>query len=178
RYLTDVFDYAGDCARRPDRPLPSGVVSRFEASAFGFGLLALGSGLLLPLGVGPFASGLLLAALILGYDLWHKTNPLSPVVMAACRVMVYVTAYLVFAPASLTEPVGLVVPCLLLGGYLVGLTYVSKVEAKWSNPSPQPSPARGERARTRRPRSINRYWPAVLVLLPAAYFGMQEAGWL
>jgi hypothetical protein len=204
-YLNDVFDYAGDCARRPDRPLPSGLVSRLEATAFGIGLLGVGAGLLLPLGVGPFASGLLLAALIVAYDLWHKTNPLSPVVMAACRVMVYVTAYLALSPNGFLAPIHLVVPCLLLGGYLVGLTYVSKVEDRWINlhdpltptlsplqgareqaSSPRPSGARPAKVRFTGPSRVRggplatatRYWPGVLVLLPAAYFGMQEAGWL
>src|SRR3954451_3822905 len=88
-YLNDLFDYASDRERRPSRPLPAGRVSRAEAGVVAFALLALGSALLLPLGTTAFASGLVLLAFIVGYDAWHKSNPLSPVVMAACRVMVY-----------------------------------------------------------------------------------------
>jgi len=161
-YLNDLFDYASDRERRPDRPLPAGVVSRTEATVAGFGLLALGSALLLPLGTMAFAGGLVLIALIVGYDAWHKTNPASPLVMAACRVMVYVTAYLAFWPGEVTLP--FVASCILLGGYLIGLTYVSKVEDKWGGLTLGPSPFGGAR------EQLGRYWPAVLVLLPVPYF--------
>jgi 4-hydroxybenzoate polyprenyltransferase len=198
-YLNDLFDHASDRERRRSRPLPSGVVSRGEAATVGFGLLALGIALLFPLGPTAVGAGLVLVGLIVGYDLWHKTNPLSPLVMAACRVMVYVTAYVAFSTGALASPLHLLIPCLLLGGYLVGLTYVSKVEDKWGTPSPQPSPARGEGASPFPSPSTgegegggegaadqhhrisdyleipSRFWPAVLVLLPVAYFGTQAA---
>lgn len=204
-YLNDVFDYGADCERRRERPLPAGVVSRTEATVVGFGLLALGSALLLPLGTAAFAAGLVLATLIVGYDLWHKTNPVSPVVMAACRVMVYITAFLVFSPGGFSSPFHFLVPCLLLGSYLVGLTYVSKVEDRWARETdpltPTLSPLQRERGLDGTPRPFGerpadsdssesrvrggllvrkaiRYWPAVLVLLPAAYFGTQATNLL
>src|SRR5262249_55189953 len=70
-------------------------------------------------------SGLLLAGVIIGYDAWHKANPLSPVVMGLCRVLVYVTAALAVA--------GRVGPAVAGGAtvllcYLIGLTYVAKQE--------------------------------------------------
>ena len=36
------------------------------------------------------------------YDVWHKGNPLGPLVMAGCRLLVYVSAFVAFAwpPAS------------------------------------------------------------------------------
>ena len=43
-------------------------------------------------------SGLVLVALIVVYDAWHKTNPMSPVLMACTRMLVYVTAFVAFAP--------------------------------------------------------------------------------
>jgi len=172
-YLNDVFDYASDRVRRPDRPLPAGIVARGEAAAVGAVLLLSGAALLLPLGAAAFASGLVLVALIVAYDLWHKSNPLSPLVMAGCRVMVYVTAYLAFAPSGLGSPgsgaVPLVLACLLLGGYLVGLTYVAKVEDKWASE---------HRSATSIVGLALRYWPAVLVLLPVAYFASHAASWL
>jgi 4-hydroxybenzoate polyprenyltransferase len=184
-YLNDVFDYASDRTRRPDRPLPAGIVGRREAAAVGTVLLVGGSALLLPLGVAAFASGLILVALILAYDLWHKTNPLSPVVMAGCRVMVYVTAYLAFAPVGFTASgsaaVPLVAACVLLGGYLVGLTYVAKVEDRWMAFHAKDdalTPAKREKGLAPSTGLFLRFWPAALVLLPAVYFASYAASWL
>jgi len=71
----------------------------------------------------PVASGGVLAATIIFYDFYHKQNPLSPVVMGLCRMLVYVTAaYAVVA----TPPREVFVMALLLLSYLVGLTYVAK----------------------------------------------------
>jgi 4-hydroxybenzoate polyprenyltransferase len=173
-YLNDVFDYAADCARRPERPLPSGVVSRTEAARVGFCLLVIGITLLLPLGLSALAAGLLLAVLIVAYDRGHKTNPMSPLVMAACRMMVYVTAFLAFSRdgQAVSALVPLLIVCtLLLGGYLVGLTYVSKVEDKLSHADDRFSRSAGAR------RLASRYWPAFLVLLPAVFFGPQAPEW-
>jgi 4-hydroxybenzoate polyprenyltransferase len=73
----------------------------------------------------PVVSGGVLAATIVFYDLHHKRNPLSPVVMGLCRMLVYVTAaYAVVA----TPPREVFVMALLLLSYLVGLTYVAKQE--------------------------------------------------
>ena len=175
-YLNDLFDYASDRERRPGRPLPAGRVSRAEAGVVGFGLLALGAAFLLPLGTTAFASGLVLLALIVGYDLWHKSNPVSPVVMAACRVMVYVTAYVAFWPGSFT--VQFLASSALLGGYLVGLTYVSKVEDAWAGTG-RPALVEGRTVRpAHREWTLVRFWPAALVLLPAAYFFTRAANLL
>src|SRR5207302_2985259 len=93
-YLNDVMDYHIDCQKRPERPLPSGVITRAEAIAVTIVLFIIGSALLLAVGLFPFVCGLVLIVLIIGYDVWHKSNPLSPLVMATCRLMVYVTAFL------------------------------------------------------------------------------------
>jgi 4-hydroxybenzoate polyprenyltransferase len=59
------------------------------------------------------------------YDAWHKANPLSPVVMGLCRVLVYVTAALAVA-GRIGAPVWGGAAVLLC--YLIGLTYVAKQE--------------------------------------------------
>jgi hypothetical protein len=78
---------------------------------------------------GPFSflSGLVLIALIICYDCWHKQNPLSPLLMALCRLMVYITAFLAFSVQF--------VPALLISGgllvlYVIGLTSIAKTENK------------------------------------------------
>ena len=78
----------------------AGGRGRGNVFALGFGMLGGGLALLLWLGLGiaggtgywPAAAGRALAAAILFYDWHHKNNPLSPLVMGLCRVLVYVTA--------------------------------------------------------------------------------------
>jgi 4-hydroxybenzoate polyprenyltransferase len=109
-------------------------------------LFGVGSVLLWAVGPAAFASGLVLIALIGVYDRWHKNNPLSPLVMGLCRLMVYVTAFVAFAwPPSFD----LAVAGALLVAYLVGLTAIAKSET--------------------RPTVVG-YWPAALLFLPPLYF--------
>jgi hypothetical protein len=141
-YLNDLFDLDIDHRERPERPLPSGRVARGEALGVTVLLFSLGTFCLTLLGTAPLVSGLVLVALIVLYDAWHKTNPLSPVVMASTRMMVYVTAFVAFAPVL---SFALLFWTLLLGLYIVGLTYIAKTETA----------------------SITGYWPAALLFLPA-----------
>jgi UbiA prenyltransferase family len=131
-YLNDAFDREVDARERPERPIPSGRARAGSVFAIGFGLLGMGiltvaaAALGLPGGgLGAVASGALLAGVITAYDAWHKANPLSPVVMGLCRVLVYLTAAL-----AVTSAIG---PAVWGGGavllsYLIGLTYVAKQE--------------------------------------------------
>jgi hypothetical protein len=126
-YLNDLMDYVIDCRERPERPLPAGIVSRSAAVAVVVVLLGCGSMLLWQVGLRPFLSGLALIALIICYDRWHKSNPLSPLLMALCRLMVYITAFLAFSVQSFSA---LLIPGGLLVLYIVGLTYIAKTENK------------------------------------------------
>lgn len=141
-YLNDLFDLEIDRRERPERPLPSGRVSRGEALGVAVALFAVGTFCLALLGTAPLVSGLVLVALIVLYDAWHKTNPLSPILMASTRMLVYLTAFVAFVP-TLTAP--LMVWTLQLGLYIVGLTYIAKTETA----------------------SLTGYWPAALLFLPA-----------
>ncbi|MGI8747604.1 MAG: UbiA family prenyltransferase, partial [Deinococcus sp.] len=151
-YLNDLLDLEIDRRERPERPLPSGLLTPGEALAVILLLVALGGAALWAVGPAALGSGLGLTALIVVYDLWHKANPLSPVLMACTRMLVYLTAFLALgrqASAPLLEWT------LLLGGYIVGLTYVAKTE---------------------RQAGPGRYWPAALVLLPAPAFLLERPG--
>ncbi|MDP9365908.1 MAG: UbiA family prenyltransferase, partial [Chloroflexota bacterium] len=149
-FLNDLCDYALDVRQRPERPLPSGVVGRGEAWGGVVLLFGAGLALLAPLGTAPVAAGLALVATIAVYDLWHKTNPASPLLMAACRALVYVTAALAVAPPVTGE---VLLWAGLLFGYVVGLTAIAKTEA-------------GER--------LGGYLPAALVVLPGVIFAASE----
>jgi 4-hydroxybenzoate polyprenyltransferase len=133
-YLNDAFDRNIDARERPERPIPSGKVSAGTVFGAGSLMLALGvaTSIWLALGsenpapLGSAGAGLLLAGLIVFYDAYHKTNPLSPLVMGLCRVMVYVTAS-VMATGTVTRAV--VLSALALLCHLVGLTYAAKQES-------------------------------------------------
>ncbi len=145
-FLNDLFDYESDTRKQPYRPLPSGLVSRAEA-VVGI-LLLFGTGLLIlaVLGSAPFVAGLVLLMLIALYDRWHKANPLSPLLMASTRFMVYIVAFLAFG----TDVTGLLIASAgVLALYIVGLTYVAKTEG---------TPGFGG------------YWPAALLFMPAVLF--------
>lgn len=135
-YLNDAFDAGIDAVERPERPIPAGRVSRGTIFAAGFAMLGLGVALVATVvtdwQADPSAtvSALALCGAIVLYDAWHKSNPLSPVIMGACRALVYTTAALcVAAPPDaplLGEP--LLVGAAILLCYLIGLTYVAKQE--------------------------------------------------
>jgi hypothetical protein len=132
-YLNDAFDAGIDAIERPERPIPSGVISARAVFAAGFAMLALGLGLLVWTGYGladgtgiwPGLAGLALGGAIVLYDWYHKDNPLSPALMGLCRVLVYLAAGLAFAVPT---PAILWLAALLLLCYLIGLTYVAKQE--------------------------------------------------
>ena len=146
--LNDVLDYEVDRRERPERPLPSGQVSRNAAVVAVVVLFVTGAGLLALEGSATFVAGLTLIGVIVLYDAWHKTNPLSPLLMATCRGLVYVVAGLAAAGTLTGELWG---AAALLFVYVVGLTQVAKVEG------------RGSAAR----------WPIVGLLAPVAYWAKE-----
>lgn len=87
--LNDAFDARVDEALRPERPIPSGRISRGAAFAYGAACLALGLATLALLGWAPLAYGGALAVCIVLYDLLHHRLAVSVVLMGACRGLVY-----------------------------------------------------------------------------------------
>jgi hypothetical protein len=146
--LNDVMDLEVDRRERPERPLPSGRVSRGAAVIAVGALFAVGELLLALEGWEPALAGLGLIALIVLYDAWHKGNALSPVLMGGCRAMVYVVAGLAIAGALNAELWGAAALMLV---YVVGLTQVAKAEHS----------------------GIAARWPIVAVLAPAAYWAKE-----
>jgi 4-hydroxybenzoate polyprenyltransferase len=151
-YLNDAFDRHIDAVERPTRPIPSGQVSAAIVFGVGFGALALGTLLtaLVAQRTGASvtratASSLVLAACIVFYDAYHKKNPLSPLVMGACRVMIYVAvAYSVSDQLARAVLLG----AASLWCHLIGLTYAAKQEAF---------------------NKLTRVWPLAFLLMPAVY---------
>lgn len=132
-FLNDAFDAELDAEQRPERPIPAGLVAARSVFFVGFAALVAGTIALSAIAswLGGSAllaglSGIVLAGLIVFYDAYHKHNPLSPLIMALCRVGVYVGAGLCVSPRL---DVGVAAGALGLLGYLVGLTYAAKQEA-------------------------------------------------
>jgi 4-hydroxybenzoate polyprenyltransferase len=127
-YLNDAFDAAWDAQHRPERPIPAGHVRRVTVLVAGFGLLALGFALvaLTAPARSTLGAAAALAALIVLYDVAHKNNPLSPVVMALCRVAVYVLAAAAVVP--LPPPSRVIVGAGVLALYLVFLSTLARKE--------------------------------------------------
>ena len=132
-FLNDAFDREFDAQHRPERPIPAGQVSAKQVFVIGFGLLASGLAVVALASRGPdglpawraLASGTALAIAIVSYDARHKGNPLSPLVMGLCRVLVVLTAAFSLAPV-LPAPVILAAIALLC--HLIGLTYAAQQE--------------------------------------------------
>ena len=132
-FLNDAFDRDFDARHRPERPIPSGRVSAPQVFTIGFGLLAAGLVAIAWQGRaaagGPawhaLAAACALAVAIVFYDAFHKNNPLSPLVMGLCRVLVVVTAAYAYT-ASPPSAVWLAATGLLC--HLIGLTYIAKQE--------------------------------------------------
>jgi 4-hydroxybenzoate polyprenyltransferase len=132
-FLNDAFDQNFDRKFRPERPIPAGDIGIRPVYSIGFGLLALGELVLaLPAlfqGTLPDAEmmawGLTLFLLIVYYNFRHKTDPLSPLVMALCRAMIY---FISGAAVASVVSGKVFFGAALLVAYLVGLTYVAKQE--------------------------------------------------
>jgi 4-hydroxybenzoate polyprenyltransferase len=121
-FLNDAFDRHVDAREGAERPIPQGLIAPSEVLLIGFGLLA-GSLLLLSAFGRALGGGVALTVAIVVYDLWHKGNPLSPVLMALCRMLVYVTAAL---GTSGRVPLPVLAGALVLGAYVVALSWWSK----------------------------------------------------
>ena len=84
--LNDVFDAPIDAAERPERPIPSGRVTRKAAAVFGSLLLVVGIVAAASAGPVPGLIALLIALGAVTYDAAGKHHPiLGPVNMGLCR---------------------------------------------------------------------------------------------
>ena len=132
-FLNDAFDWKIDSEERKDRPIPRNEVT--AKTVYTMGGFMIGIGLLILVGIGyltptgtkfwPVLAGLILCGMIVLYDWHHKNNPLSPLIMGGCRMMVYITAALAVSVHPSREVLwgGLVLLC-----WIIGLTYIAKQE--------------------------------------------------
>lgn len=126
-YLNDAFDREIDARERPQRPIPSGEARAQTVFACGFGMLLAGW-LLLGLYGNDHSRfyGALLASSIVLYNVWHKDNPCSPLLMGACRALLCLCVGSAFAGG--TPPLLCLAAALLLA-HIVGLSHAAKQES-------------------------------------------------
>jgi len=130
--LNDICDATHDCVHRPSRPIPSGRVSRHGALLLTVVLFAGGSALLLTVPYRQtYYAAILLIIVIISYDLRHKQNPFSVILMASCR-------FLVFAVTALSVS-GSIAPAVMLAGslqfaYVVCISLIARYENNRTTP--------------------------------------------
>jgi 4-hydroxybenzoate polyprenyltransferase len=125
-YLNDFFDREIDARDRPGRPIHAGEIRAGTVSSIGFGLLATGIALMIPFGLAATLWGALLAAVIVLYDVWHKGNALSPLVMGICRALVYIGTGAALAGTTSTA---MMIGAAALASHVAGITYAAKQES-------------------------------------------------
>jgi 4-hydroxybenzoate polyprenyltransferase len=125
-YLNDFFDREIDARDRPGRPIHAGEIRAGMVSSIGFGLLATGIVLMIPFGLAAMVWGALLAGVIVLYDVWHKGNALSPIVMGACRALVYIGTGVALAGSTSTA---MMIGAVALACHVAGITYAAKQES-------------------------------------------------
>jgi len=134
----DFFDVEQDQRERPFRPIPSGRISRRAAGCWGALGLLLGVACAWQAGLragttGPLVIALGLVAAILLYDGWLKRTMLGPVAMGGCR---FLNVWLGLSVADSLFPLGARVSlALVVGLYIVGVTWFARTEACASNQS-------------------------------------------
>jgi 4-hydroxybenzoate polyprenyltransferase len=124
-FLNDASDADIDAVQRPERPIPSGDVSRTEVLVGGLLMLAGGELILaaLPHRSPALLWGLGLAAAVVAYDYKHKGQTFAPVVMGLCRALVYCAAA---AGAIGTVPMPVTIAALVMWAYIIALTWIAK----------------------------------------------------
>lgn len=120
--LNDWADADLDALERPERPIPSGRITRSRALAVGAGLTALGIGSAFAAGRASGLVSLALAGALWAYDLVFKPTAAGPVVMAVCRGLD------VMMGAAGPGWRGAVLPASAVAVHTVALTAVSRGE--------------------------------------------------
>ncbi len=124
--LNDAADAKRDASTRPERPIPSGRVSRRTALLLAIGLLAAGVGFAASVSPRSAAVAAGIVAAIVIYDVVVKTTPFAPPMMGACRALNLLLGASAMSgawPWAILLPIG----CVWL--YITSVTVFARTEA-------------------------------------------------
>ncbi len=144
--FNDYFDFAVDKIERPQRPIPSGQISRRQALLVGSGLMVAGIGLALLAGwqshhdnyllkLRPGLIALALSICILLYDGLLKKTILAPALMGGCRSLnVLLGASTIVAARDPNQmlfgfPLLVWAVAIVIGIFIAGVTLLARKEA-------------------------------------------------
>ena len=125
--INDAVDAPSDARDRPQRPIPSGRISRRAAVAYGIWCLALGLATTCLSGHGAILPAMALAVCIVLYDILHRRLAASVVLMGVCRGLIYLAAAGAVGPPPEWRVATVMAVC--LGAYIVTLTIIARREA-------------------------------------------------
>jgi hypothetical protein len=125
-FLNDACDVAFDAQHKRERPIIAGLATRRSVAVTGSGLLFGGIFFAGSINYRSLAFSTMLAAAIILYDVTHKRISWAPVIMAACRFLLYCTAASVgingITPRALLFAAA-------LAAYILGVSYLARTES-------------------------------------------------
>lgn len=124
--LNDVLDARRDAVERPNRPIPSGLVSRSAALVVCVLMLVVGLLMCMQVGQMSLKVGVILVAAIVCYDGILKSTPVAPAVMGVCRALNLLLGMSVVVPLATLPNVFVAIVMWL---YVTGLTAFARNEA-------------------------------------------------
>lgn len=129
--LNDWNDYRKDLRERPQRPLPSGRIRRWEALLIALVLMFCGAGLGWLAGSSASSVSVLLIAAIVLYDVLLKHVPIAPGIMGLCRALNLLLGMSAVPAAHVSAPGHLRLWILLaMALYVCGVTMFARREAE------------------------------------------------
>lgn len=123
--LNDICDVSHDAVHRPSRPIPSGSVSLTGAILLTVALFSTGLFALVHSCREATHAAMVLIGAIVWYDLDHKKNPYSVLVMASCRFLIFMVTALAVAGKI---PAAVVIAGGIHFTYIVVLSIVARYE--------------------------------------------------
>jgi hypothetical protein len=126
--LNDFCDAAFDARFRPERPIPSGQISRRAVGVLALAWFAAGLASLFTFGWMTRALAVLLLAAIVLYDFHHKNVAWAPLLMGLCRFLLYPLAATAAAPFYF--PAYVMWAGAALGLYVAGITWLARGESR------------------------------------------------
>lgn len=125
--LNDVFDAKLDAVERPERPIPSGRISRNAAALFGGLLMTAGVVAASRVGLNSLLVAAMIVPCVLAYNGYLKSTVAAPLGMSACRFLnLMLGASAVDGSLWHSKPLTVAAG---LGIYIVGVTLFARNEA-------------------------------------------------